>query len=130
MSNEYVFTEPTTIRDAKDRMRELHKSIASIETSLGDAEFKARRTPEEYRSWRSRARWKLYYQKQEYMDLRDWIVDRRRSLDATDIEVTDANDTREIMVKVRHTLKDILQGRDPNVGQLFNVIDQHLQHEL
>lgn len=129
----YNFEEPTTIREAKDRLMILLTDIRSIEKQLTDFERRDRSgevlSREEYLRWRSRTRASQIFKQTEYARLKDWILERRRSIEAEEIDIERVNDARDILRAARIILrKAIDKGAPADVGRLYNVVDQYLYH--
>jgi hypothetical protein len=117
-------------------MRELLIDIMNIEKQLAPGD---RRSSDgspmprgEYRSWRSRTHASLVFKRVEYGDLKAWILQRRRELDAANVSVKDPNSPRDVLLAVRALLRDLLdQDVDhQDLGHVYNVVEQHLQHVL
>lgn len=132
--DKYRFVEPRTIREAKERMKVLYRDIRNIEKQLGDGVRRGRDghpiASDEYRNWSSRIRASLVYKHVEYAELKDWILERRRQIEAKELDITDPNDSRELLRAARQVLREVLDGKPvPEVAsQLYSVIDQHLIH--
>lgn len=134
-AEKYRFHEPSSIREARTRMKMLLLDIRNIEKQLGDPVRLARDGSEmplsEYRSWYSRIRASLVYKQTEYGELKDWVKERRRSLFAEEVvDVTNPDDPRQLLLVTRSLLREILDGgHDPaRVGEVFTIIEQHLLH--
>lgn len=132
----YEFQPPDTILDAQARLRDLLIDIMNIEKQLTTSEkFGPGGKPlsrREYRAWRSRTHASLVYKKIEYGDLKNWIVLRRREVEASEIRVLDPNDSRDVLRAVRALLRDLLDKSvdHQDLGVVYNVVDQHLHHAL
>jgi Arc/MetJ-type ribon-helix-helix transcriptional regulator len=132
--SKYAFAAPRTIREAKDRMKILYRDIRNIEKQLGDGiRYDRSGQPvasDEYRNWSSRIRASLVYKQVEYAELKDWIAERRRELDARKAGIEDPNNPRELLRVARLLLRDVLDGKPvPEIaGPLYTAIDQHLIH--
>lgn len=129
----YRFVEPTSIREAKERQKALLLDLRNIEKQLGDS-VRTNRDGEplsskEYVHWRSRTRASYVYKQNEYAELKDWIRERRRQLEAAKIEITDPNDARQLLLSARLVLRSVLNGEEPeDLGHVYSVIEQHLTH--
>jgi len=132
-SAKYRFVEPASIREAKERQKALLLDLRNIEKQLGDHVRMNRDgeplSPKEYVQWRSRTRASYVYKQNEYAELKDWIRERRRQLEAAQVKITDPNDARQLLLGARAVLRSVLNGEEPeNLGDMFNVIEQHLTH--
>jgi hypothetical protein len=131
MSDYRQFIEPSTIAEAISRKRMLERDIWNIERQLAEPRREQDGKPidrKQYRSWRSKAHTSLVFKKAEQAFLKDWIIERRRAIEAGKLGIFDPNDPKELLVKTRAVLKKALAGDDLELGQLYNVIDQYLQH--
>ncbi len=132
--NKYRFNPPETIREAKERMLILLRDIWNIEKQRGDAVRYTREgvelTPEEFQNWRSRISASHVFKKTEYQELKHWIKERRRELDAKEAQIEDPNNPRELLLLAKQVLDQILAGNlDPDkIGRAFSVIEQYLVH--
>ncbi len=131
----YQFPEPKSMKEARKRKRELERDILNIDRQLRDPERRDRKgkllSAEDYMRWSKGARSSLIFKKTEHAYIKDWMADRRRKIQANEIDIYDADDSRELLVRCRLVLRRILDGEDMDnldLGSLFNVIDQHLQH--
>jgi len=126
------FTEPSSIAEAKARKRALERDIMNIERQLAEPVRYDRDGSEmskkDYRLWRSSAHSSMIFKKAEQAYLKDWIKERRRRVDAENANIFDANDPRNLLVEARTAIKKALAGDDADLGRIFNVIDQYLQH--
>jgi hypothetical protein len=128
---ERQFNEPHTIGEARARKRILERDIMNIERQLAEpVRYDNDRVLdiEEYRRWRSKAHSSMVFKKTEHAFLKDWIVERRRRVNADEVGIFEADDPREVLVKTRLALKKALDGDDSALGAIYNVIDQFLQH--
>lgn len=131
MGDHRQFVEPSTIAEAISRKRTLERDIWNIERQLAEPLREQEGKPldkKQYRSWRSKAHSSLAFKKAEQAFLKDWITERRRAIEANKLGIFDPNDPRELLVKTRVALKKALAGDDLELGQLYNMIDQFLQH--
>ena len=132
-SSKYRFVEPVSIRDAKDRLKALLLDIRNIEKQLGD-HIRTNRdgvelSPKEYVAWHSRTRASLVYKQNEYQELKDWVLERRREVESKEVDIEDPNDPRELLLAARAVLRSVLDGDEPDdIGLVYAVIDQHLIH--
>jgi hypothetical protein len=131
----YAFPEPESLREAHDRKRVLERDIMNIERQLMDRERRDRDgkplSKDEYRVWHRKTRSVLIYKKVEQTFLKDWIVRRRREVQATEVGIFDPDDPREMLVQCRKVLRRLLDGEEveeAGAGRLYDVIDQFLQH--
>lgn len=135
-AHKYEFTPPASILDAQSRLRELLIDILNIEKQLTTSEkFDHNGRPlsrREYRSWRSRTHASLVFKRIEYGDLKNWIMLRRREIEASEVRVRDPNNPRDVLLAVRALLRDLLdQNVDhQDLGIVYNVVDQQLHHAL
>lgn len=135
-AHKYTFNPPGSIMEANDRMRELFIDIMNIEKQLSQGEkrgFDGRLLPRnEYKSWRSRTHASLVYKRTEYHDLKAWILQRRREVEAAEVQINNPNDPRDVLLAVRALLRDLLDDNvdHGDLGVVYNVVDQHLQHTL
>lgn len=132
----YEFEPPASIRTAQLRMRDLLIDIMNIEKQLSHAE---RRGPDgkplskqEYRHWRSRTHASLVFKRAEYTDLKAWILNRRREIEAAELNIRDPNSPRDVLMACRALLRDLLDSgvKHEDLGVVYNVVDQTLQHAL
>lgn len=126
------FKEPTKISEAIARKRVLEADIMNIERQLAEPtrydREGAKISKKDYQLWRSSAHSSLVFKKTEHAYLKDWIKDRRRRLNADEIGIFKEDDPREVLVKAKVALKKALAGDDSDLGVIYNVIDQFLQH--
>jgi hypothetical protein len=135
-SYKYEFKAPTSIKSAQQRMRDLLIDIMNIEKQLSYSE---RRGPDgkllstqEYKYWRSRTHASLVFKRAEYTDLKAWILNRRREIEASELGIRDPNSPREVLVACRALLRELLDNgvQHEDLGVVYNVVDQTLQHSL
>lgn len=122
------FAEPESIAEAKRRKRELLLDILSIEQQL-TSNTEDGKNKQEYQQWRAKAHKSLVFKKAEHLVLKDWITERRRLVEAKELGIWNPNDPREILLRTRAALLRALDGDDLELGAVYNVIDQFLQHE-
>ncbi len=132
-SSKYRFIEPESIREANDRLKSLLLDIRNIEKQLGDHVRTNRDgdelTPEEYIVWNSKTRASLVYKQYEQQELKHWIRERRRQIDASKVDIDDPNDARQLLMAARTVLRSVLRGEEPDhLGQVATVIEQYLIH--
>jgi hypothetical protein len=117
-------------------MRDLLIDIMNIEKQLSYSE---RRGPDgkllstqEYKYWRSRTHASLVFKRAEYTDLKAWILNRRREIEASELGIRDPNSPREVLVACRALLRELLDNgvQHEDLGVVYNVVDQTLQHSL
>lgn len=130
--NREQYDEPRSIAEAKERKRLLFADIMSIERQLAD-KYRVDRngnklSKQEYRLWRGAAHSSLVHKKSEHAYLKDWIIERRRTIEAAQIGIKNANDPMSVMVGLHEVLKKALDGDDMALGKAFNVVDQYLNH--
>ncbi len=131
----YRFDEPKTMAEAQERKRILERDVRNIERQLKDREKRDRNgrllDKKSYLKWRKGARSSEIFKKTEQAYLKDWIVERRRAIQAGELGIFDPNDPREMLLRARLALRGILDGKSPEeleVGKLYDTIDQYLQH--
>jgi hypothetical protein len=131
----YTYPEPVSIAEAKLRKRELERDIMNIERQLSDRDRRGRDgsllTKEAYLRWYKGARSSLIFKRVEHTYLKDWILERRRQLQARELDIYELSDPRALLLQCRQTLREVLDGRDPedtDAGNLYNVIEQYLHH--
>lgn len=133
-ASKYKFVEPTSIREAKDRQKALLLDLRNIEKQLGDHVRTNREgdplSPKEYVQWRSRTRASYVYKQNEYAELKDWIKERRRYIEAKRVKISNPDNQRELLVAAHAALRAVLNGdeHDEFIGQVYSVIEQHLTH--
>lgn len=133
-SHKYVFHAPSSIREARQRMKGLLLDIRNIEKQLGDPVRLDRDgnplKTEDYRNWYSRIRASLIYKQTEYAELKDWVRNRRIEVAAEQLEITDPTDSRQLLIAAKAVLRDVLDGEaDPlDAGHVYALIEQHLVH--
>jgi hypothetical protein len=126
------YPEPRSIAEAKERKLLLLTDILSIERQLAD-KYRVDReghrlSRQEYRLWRGAAHSSLVHKRAEYAYLKEWIIERRRALEAAKIGVENMNDPRSVMTGLHAVLKKALDGDDHALGVAFNVVEQYLYH--
>lgn len=119
------FRDPESVLEAQERMLSLSQDVMNIERQLAEP---PRGENDEYRRWRSKAHGSLVYKKSEHAFLKHWVTERRRQIEAGKLDIFHPNDPREILVRTRQALKKALDGDTADLGPLYNVIDQYLQH--
>ena len=126
------YEEPQTIKEARSRMHALERDIMGIERQLSEPERidrdGKRLNRKEYRKWRGSALSSRVFKKLEYAYLKAWIKERRRRVEAEDLDIFDADDPKAILVSVRKALRQAMDGDHADLGVIFNVVDQYLQH--
>lgn len=135
-AHKYEFDPPQNIEAAQARMRGLLIDIMNIEKQLAPGDRRGTDgnplPRNEYRSWRSRTHASLVFKRVEYSDLKSWILHRRREIEASDVSIANPDDPRAVLLGVRALLRDLLDRNvdHPDLGAVYNVVEQHLQHVL
>lgn len=127
----YQFPVPESIHDAKIRKRLLERDILNITKQLADGDRRDRSGKRlvlsDYRRWRSQARASHIFKQTEQVYLKDWIVERRRTLQASALGIFEPNDPRALLMQVRTLLGDE-EDRSSEMGLLLDTINQFFQH--
>lgn len=127
----YAFDPPKNMKEAKTRKRALERDIANISKQLSDPTRKDKRgkklSTKDYLRWRGQARASLVFKQVEQVFLKDWIKERRRVIAAGELGVFDPNDPNHLLQVTREKLLEA-KGQAPGLGELFDLIDQYLQH--
>ena len=131
--NEPNYREPPNLAQALRWKRELEKDIWNIERQLAEKTHYDRGsntvlTGTAYANWRKSAHARLIYKKTDHSFLKDWIVERRRQIDADEVGIHDPNDPRELLQRTKIALGKALDGDAEDLGAIYNVIDQYLHH--
>lgn len=121
----YAFDPPTSIREAKSRIRKLTISIMNIEKKLGD---RKRDSGPEYNTWRSKATSARIYMVSEKAGLEAWVAERRQEMLGGEVGITKLDDPREILRAALRESRKCLRGEKHNLPRVLSVIDTYLNH--
>jgi hypothetical protein len=135
VADKYRFDEPESMQEALARIALLTRNIANVQYQLGDHERKDKRgrrlSPRAYRRWVQSARASLIYKRQEQAYLKQWVKDRRRAIEARQLDIFEPESPDALVQRCRVALRELLDGaslEEAEVGKLYNVLDQYLQH--
>lgn len=120
-SDKYEFMQLSSLRQAKDRLREVTTNIMNVEKQLGDRRRERTMPEHEYELWREKTKAAKIFMVAEQRHIKDWILERRRQLDSKKIGIWPHNDPRAIIQRT------VIEGRKALVGEpneLAAVLDQ------
>ena len=123
----YEFKPPTSLKEAKERLRTATIDIMNVEKQLGDRRRQV--TMKNYDEWRERTKAAKIFTVMEQKDLKAWIFERRRQLDARDLGVWPPADPRVLLQQVVLEGRRELRGETSNLAGILDLIDTYLTHD-
>lgn len=124
ISSGRMFQPPGTMSEAIERRATLVADVMNIECQL----CVFTNEHKDHKRWRAKARSSLAYKKEELLFLNNWIKERRRAIEANKLGVFDPNSPKELLMRAKIIINNTLDGDDSQLGALYSMIDQYLNH--
>jgi len=125
----YQFHSPQTMKEAKERLREVTTNILNVEKQLGDEGRRIRFGPSEYQEWREKTKSAKIYMITEQQHLKDWIFERRRSLEAKELGIWKPEDPRTILQRAILEGRKALNGKPNDLAKVLDLAELCLNHD-
>lgn len=123
----YVFEPPSTMKEARARLRTTTISIMDVEKQLGDRHRET--TMKDYGDWRERTKAARIFLVMELRDLKAWMLDRRRQLEANRLELWESGDPRALLQRAVLEGRRALRGEANQLEEVLALADLFLVHD-
>lgn len=128
-SDKYEFAPLSSLRQAKDRLREVTTNIMNVEKQLGDRRRAKTMKEPEYEMWREKTKAAKIFMVTEQQHIKDWILERRRQLDAKKIGLWPHNDPRAIIQRAVLEGRKAIAGEANDLAAVLDLADLYLNHD-
>ncbi len=128
-SDKYEFSPLSSLRQAKDRLREVTTNIMNVEKQLGDRRRQKNMGAAEYDTWREKTKAAKIFMVSEQQHIKDWIFERRRQLDAKKIGLWPVNDPRTLLQRTVIEGRRALAGEANDLASVLDLSDLYLTHD-
>ncbi len=123
------FEKPTSLRQARDRLREITTNIMNVEKQLGDRRRERTMKGPDYDTWREKTKAARIFMVSEQQFVRDWILERRRQLDSKKVGIWPHNDPRSIIQRTIVEGRKALAGEGNELAAVLDQADLYLTHD-
>lgn len=125
----YNFEPPNTMKEAKELLREVTFSILNVEKQLGDEGLEERLSAADYQRWREKTKSAKIYMISDQQALKDWILNRRRAIDAKEIGIWKPEDPRTLLQHAIIEGRLALDGKPNNLARVLDLASLCLIHD-
>ena len=127
--DKYEFPAMRSLQQARARMREVTLNIMNVEKQLGDKRRQKNMSASEYENWYEKTKAAKIFMVAEKHYIKDWILERRRQLDAKRVGIWPHNDPRTMLQRVVIEGRKSLAGEENDLVAVLDLIDSYLQHD-
>jgi hypothetical protein len=128
-ADKYEFAPLTSMRQAKDRLRDVTTNIMNVEKQLGDRRRQRTMSERDYELWREKTKAAKIFMVSEQMHIKDWILERRRQLDSKKLGLWPHNDPRAIIQRAVIEGRKSLAGEKNELAAVLDHADLFLNHD-
>lgn len=125
----YDFDLPTTLRGARERLRDVTVDIMNVEKQLGDVRRKKQMGTDQYDNWREKTKAAKIFMVAEQQAIKDWILERHRQLESRKVGIWPHNDPRSIIQRAVSEGRKALAGEENELAAVLDLADLFLNHD-
>lgn len=128
-SDKYEFAAPASLKEAKDRVRELTTGVMNVEKQLGDRRRSKTMPEPAYDTWREKTKAARIFMVAELRFVKEWMLERRRKLLAKDADVWPPTDPRTMLQRAVTEGRKHIRGEENALAEVLDAIDLYLNHD-
>lgn len=128
-SDKYEFAHPASLKEAKDRVRELTTGVMNVEKQLGDKRRPKTMPEPAYDTWREKTKAARIFMVAELRFVKEWVLARRRRLLDKDADVWPPSDPRVMLQRVVVEGRKHIRGQENSLVEVLDAIDLYLTHD-